>query len=262
MRRYLRLLAIFWRSAVTTELEYRVNFLSNALLSVFWVVWAAVGVSVYFRFTGDLRGWTYPELLVVVGLFFTVNGIRQALLAPNLSRMTEYVRLGTLDFLLSKPVDAQFLVSFRYVGVYNFFDPLLGLGLAGVGLAASGRGLTLPAALSFLVLLAAAVVLLYGVTLLLMSAAVKAVSSEGIDDLVQGLVETSRFPVQLYGARVQALLTVVVPIAVLTTYPAQALLGRGSATALVAAPLAALAVLAVASAAWRAALRSYTGASS
>lgn len=260
MGRYPRLLGIFWRNALATELEYRLNFWSNAALSAFWLAWAALGVGVYFRFTDAVRGWTYPELLVVVGLFFAVNGVRQALITPNLARMSEYVRLGTLDFLLTKPVDSQFMVSLRHVGVYNWLDPLLGLALAGVGVAASGRPLTLGGVAAFTGLMVCAVVILYALSLALMSAAVRSVSSEGIDDVLFAVVETARLPVQLYRGIVQTALTVV-PVAFLTTVPAEALLGRGSTTTMLVAPGLAVVTLVGASMLWRLALRSYSGAS-
>jgi len=261
-RRYLRLLGIFWRNSVATEMEYRLNFLANAVLSVFWLAWAAVGVSVYFRFADEVSGWTYPELLVVVGLFFAVNGVRQAMITPNLARMTEYIRMGTLDFLLSKPVDAQFMVSLRHVGVLNWLDPVLGVVLAGIGVAATDRTPTIGAVAAFVVLLGAGIVILYALALALMSASVWTVSSEGMDDVLQGMVETSRLPVQLYRGALQTVLTIGVPVAFLTTFPAEALLGRGDARLLVVAPLIALVAVTAATAIWRFALHFYTGASS
>lgn len=259
--RYRRLLAIFWGNAISTQLEYRLNFWATGALSLFWVVWASAGIGVYFRFTDTIAGWSYPELVVVIGLFYTLNGVRQALIQPNLAKMTEYIRLGTLDFLLTKPVNAQFLVSFRHLGIYNCLDPVLGLGLALAGLIAADRPVRLSALLSFGLLLASALVLLYGLSLLLISASVWAVDSEGIDDLLQGAVETGRFPVQLYRGIVQALLTVAVPVAFLTTFPAEALLGRVAPAILLIAPLMATASVLAGSFMWRMALRSYTGAS-
>jgi len=260
MSRYLRLLGIFWRSAVATELEYRVNFAANVFLSLFWMVWAGVGVAVYFRFTDSVAGWTYPQLLVVVGLFFAVNGVRQAVFSPNLERMTEYVRNGTLDFLLTKPVDAQFMAGFRHLGVYNLLDPFLGLGLAAVGLVL-GRQPVSPATLgAFAVTIVAALLVLYALTLVSMALAVRLVSSEGIDEVSFAFVEAARFPVQLYRRPVQTLLTVV-PVAFLTTLPAQALLGRLAPGWLVTAPVVGVVAVLAASAAWRASLRGYSGAS-
>lgn len=260
MSRYLRLLGIFWRSAVSVELEYRVNFASSALMSLFWVAWAGVGISVYFRFTDSVAGWTYPELLVVVGLFFAVNGLRQSVFSPNLERMTEYVRNGTLDFLLTKPVDAQFMASFRHLGVYNVLDPVIGLGLAGVGLGLAGRGLGAAEVGAFLVTATAGVLVLYGLTLASMALAVRLVSSEGVDEVAFAFVEASRFPVQLYRRPVQTVLTVV-PVALLTTLPAEALLGRLDPRWLLAAPAIGVLAVVLASIAWRAALRGYSGAS-
>lgn len=260
MSRYLRLLGIFWRAALSTELEYRVNFLSNTVMSLFWVVWAGIGVSVYFRFTDSVAGWTYPELLVVVGLFFAVNGLRQAVFDPNLERMTDYVRNGTLDFLLTKPVDAQFMASFRHVGVYNLLDPFIGLGLAAVGLVLHGRGVGPGEIGAFAVTTGAAVLILYALTLVSMALAIRLVSSEGIGEVTFAFVEAARFPVQLYRQPVQTLLTVV-PVAFLTTLPAEALLGRLAPGWLLAAPAVGAAAVLVASLAWRAALRGYSGAS-
>lgn len=139
MRRYFRLLRIFWGNTLATELEYRAAFWANAGLSLFWLGWAALGTGAFFRFSPSIRGWTYDELLVLLGIFFALNGFRQAVIGPNLAKMSEYVRMGTLDFLLTKPVSSQFMVSLRHVGVYNWLDPLLGLGLVTVGLVRRGN---------------------------------------------------------------------------------------------------------------------------
>jgi ABC-2 type transport system permease protein len=260
LRRYARLLGIFWRSTLSVELEYRVDFASNAVLSVFWMAWAVVGAGLFFQFSDSIAGWTFDELVVVIGLFFTVNGLRQALFEPNLERMTDYVRNGTLDFLLAKPVDTQFMVSFRYLGVYNLFDPLLGLALVGAGLARVGRW-PRPADIgAFTVMFGVAVTLLYALTLVLMAAAIGLVSSDGLASFAFAAVEVARFPVQLYGQPIQTVLTVV-PIAMLTTFPAQALLGRLDVWALPAGVATAIAAVTLGSWRFRHALRSYAGAS-
>ncbi|MFJ8579552.1 ABC transporter permease [Micromonospora sp. NPDC093277] len=258
--RHARILGICWRAAVATEVEYRFNFLSNIALSAFWLVWAALGASVYFRFTGSVAGWAHAEVLVVIGLFFALNGLRQALLQPNLERMTDYVRQGTLDFLLTKPFDAQLLVSLRQVRVNNLLDPVLGLALATVGVVQTGRGVSVGALAAFLLLLACAMLLTYALTVALMALAVVLVGAEELGRVSFAFVELSRFPVDLYRNPAQALLTIV-PVAFLTTYPAEALLGRLDPYLLLIAPGVAVGAVVVATVAWRRSLRSYSGAS-
>jgi ABC-2 type transport system permease protein len=251
---------VCWRAAVSEQLEYRADLAAKTLTSAFWLAWAGIGVSVYFRFTGDVAGWSYGEVLVVVGLFFAVNGIRQAFFEPNLVRMTEYVRRGTLDHVLTQPVDSQVLVSLRHVGMHNLVDPVLGLVLVGVGLFVEGRVPSVADIASFVLLFLAAVALLYALVLTLMALAVLLVGADDLDTVSFSLVELSRFPVQAYRQPLQTLL-VVVPVALLTTVPAQALLGRLSWWWLLASPGAALVAVALAGLAWRRSLRHYSGAS-
>jgi len=260
LRRYVGLLGIFWRSTFSAELEYRANFAANTALSVFWTVWAALGVRVFFRFSDSIAGWDYGELLVVVGLFFTVNGLRQALFAPNLNRMTDYIRNGTLDFLLTKPVNTQFMVSFRQLGVYNLLDPVLGISLSAIGLASANRIPTPGSLVAFVLMLAVAALMLYALTLVLMAAAVRLVNSEGLGNVAFVAVELSRFPVQLYRNPVQTVLTIV-PVAFLTTFPAEALLGRLDGRLLLVGPVIGALAVALGSVAFRRSLRSYSGAS-
>jgi ABC-2 type transport system permease protein len=262
MRRYLRLLTIFWKNTLVSELEYRLNFWSNIGLSLFWLIWAALSVRVYFFHAERIAGWNYDELLIVMGLFFAMNGYRQMVLKPNLSRLSEYVRMGTLDYILTKPVNSQFLVSLRHIGVYNWGDPILGLGLVAYALWRLGHVPTVNQLLLFIVVILAGMVLLYSFSLILQTTTFWLVNVERMDALVQGLLETGRFPVNFYRGWIQAALTIIIPVAFMTTFPAKALLGRLEGWLAAAAVGLAVILFVLASALWHFALRYYTGASS
>ena len=261
MRKYLRLLSIFYKNTLISEFEYRLNFLSNIVLSLFWLIWAAVSVRVYFFHSASIAGWNYLELLVVMGLFFALNGFRQMVLEPNLSRLSEYVRLGTLDYILTKPVDSQFLISLRHIGVFNWGDPILGMGLVVYALRRLGHIPSLGQILLFVILILAGMVLLYSFSLILQTTTLWLVNVDRADSLIQGLLETGRFPIQFYRGWLRGILTVVIPVAFMTTFPAQALLGRLELSTAAAAVGLALFLFLVSSVFWRFALRAYTGAS-
>jgi len=261
VRQHLRLLGIFYKNALASELEYRLNFWSNMGLSLFWLVWAAFSVRVYFVHAETIAGWRYEELLIVMGLFFTMNGYRQMVLEPNLSRMSEYIRMGTLDYILTKPVDSQFLVSFRHLGVFNWGDPFLGLGLVALALWRLRHTPSVLDIVQFILLLVAGAVLLYGFNLILQTLTIWLVNLQEADTIIMGLLETGRFPVTFYRGWLRALLTFIIPVAFMTTFPAQALLGRLTPWLAPAAVVLGLVVLLLASAFWRYALRYYSGAS-
>jgi ABC-2 type transport system permease protein len=165
---------------------------------------------------------------------------------PNLNRVPQYVRKGELDYLLLKPIAARFIVSTRYASVW--WVPQLGLALAVilVGMARQGT-LTLGHLGLLALMLVAAIGTLYAVWFALTTTAFFA---------------AGRFPVSAYPGWVRALLTFVVPVAFLTTVPAEAAAGRLTwAWGLAAVGVAAL-LLAASQALWRYALANYTSASS
>ncbi len=127
--RYLKLLSIFYKNSILKELEYRVNFIANIFMSVLWLVWGIVGVTIFFLHRDTLGDWTYPEVLIVVGLFTFFNGLMEALLRPNVGAVIEQIRDGTLDFVLTKPVNSQFIASLRTIVVWRLVDVVIGLRL-------------------------------------------------------------------------------------------------------------------------------------
>jgi ABC-2 type transport system permease protein len=262
MYAYRRLLGIFYRNALMNELEYRLNFWSLLVLQLFWLIWSAVGVRIPFLYADRLAGWSYPELLVVLGMFHFMKGYQSLVLEPNLSQMSEYVRLGTLDYILTKPIDSQFMVSLRNLGLSYWADPFLSLGLIGYGLWTMGYLPSLLNAGAFVLITLAAMIVLYSLSLAIQSLTFWLVNLEGADTLVDTLVEAGRFPIAFFNGWLRYVLTAILPVALVTTFPAQALLGRGPDWMAPLAVAIALASFIVASAFWRFALRSYTSASS
>jgi ABC-2 type transport system permease protein len=262
MSTYVRLLGIFYRNALMNELEYRLNFWSRILMQLFWLGWSIVGLQVFFVYADEIAGWTYNELLVVLGIFFIMKGYRSFLLLPNLARMSEHIRTGTLDYILTKPIDSQFLVSLRHFQATHLSDGIFGLGLVIYALWLVGLVPAFVDVLLFAILIAAAMVVLYTINLVLQSLTIWLVNLERADSLVDLVIEVGRFPVAFYGPWVRWILTAVVPVALVTTFPALAILGRlDLRLALVTVAVAAF-LFVLSRAFWKKALRSYTSASS
>src|SRR3990172_5830373 len=111
MRRYLRLLGVQLRASTAIALQYRVEFLGEGALALFWAFWSLVPLLVVFGHRSAVAGWNFEEALVVMGWFTLIKGVLAGAVNPSLSSVVEHIRKGTLDFVLLKPADAQFLVS-------------------------------------------------------------------------------------------------------------------------------------------------------
>jgi ABC-2 type transport system permease protein len=182
-------------------------------------------------------------------------------LVPNLNRVPQYVRKGELDYLLLKPIAARFIVSTRYASVW--WVPQLGLALAVIVVGMARQGTLTAGHLGLLALmLVAAIGILYAVWFALTTTAFWFVKVDNVSELFTAFFAAGRFPVSAYPGWVRALLTFVVPVAFLTTVPAEAAAGTLTWGWGLGAAAVAVGLLAASQWLWRYALASYTSASS
>ena len=64
----------------------------------------------------------YDGALVVVGWFTLLRAVLDGAVNPSLLAVVNQIREGTLDFILLKPADAQFLISTSKFEVFRLLD--------------------------------------------------------------------------------------------------------------------------------------------
>lgn len=257
----LRLMYHFFRVGALNELQYRVNFFVQLLQSAVALGVGLAGLGLVFSHTTDLAGWSRAELLAVMGVHTLMLGLIKAVIEPNMTRLMEDVQQGTLDYALTKPEDAQLLVSVREIRVWNLLDVLVGGGVLAVALAQLGGGVGWAQGLIFAAALALGGLMLYSFWMILTTVSFRVVRAEPILNLFEGLYAAGRWPVGIYPGWLRGILTFLVPVAFAVTVPAEALTGRLNLGTLALAAALAAALLGLARLAWRVGLRSYAGAS-
>lgn len=257
-----RLAWSFFRIGAMNELQYRSNFFIQLLQSVLTLGAGLVGLAVVFGRTTSLSGWTRPELLVVMGVFTMVGGITNTFVVPNMHKLVEDIQRGTLDFTLTKPADAQILVSVRQVSIWQSVDILAGLIVLIVALIQLGDSSdAVRRALSLVLLLLLGSWTIYCFWLILASSAFWFIRVGEMQELFQGLFRSGQYPVGIYPRWMRFGLTFLVPIGFAVTVPAEAATNRLTGTTVVVAVVAA-AMLGFGSRwIWRTGLRHYSGAS-
>lgn len=258
--RYLRLLALFFRTELQYELEYRTNLLLEIMQIVVIITTSVGAVLVLFNYTTVLNGWDLGAMLVLLGCFYLVQGFGELVLQPSFEKFMEHVRLGTLDFALLKPASAQFLVTLRNFQVVQLAQMGLGVVVAVIGL---GRISALgPAeAFSFAVALVCGFVLIYALLLALSTFAFWFVRIDNLMAIYWSFLDAGRFPVDIYPGWLRVTLSTAVPVGVAVTVPAQAISGRLDLVGLAVLVVGSVAAFVLSSLFWRIGLRSYTGAS-
>jgi ABC-2 type transport system permease protein len=259
--RSLRLFATYFRIGALNELQYRANFAAQLLQSLIAVGTGLAVLALVFSQATSLAGWSQGELLVVMGVHVLMAGVIGTFIQPNMERLMTDVRDGTLDFVLTKPQDAQVLISVRQPRIWQATDVVIGLVVLAVGLSRLGAGGGLVEAGAFVVALVLGASMIYCFWLIITIGAFWVVRLDEVHELFEGLYQSGRWPVSVYPGWLRIMLTFLVPIGFAVTVPAEALAARLTSATLLTAALFAAGMLLFTRWFWRFGLRHYSGAS-
>jgi ABC-2 type transport system permease protein len=262
LARYARLFGVQVRASAASAMQYRIDFAIQGLISLYWLGWNLVPLLVLYGVRDSVAGWDFPSALVVIAWFTVLRGLLDGAINPSLIGVVEKIRTGEFDYLLLKPADAQFLVSTARYEPWKVIDILGGIGLAVVAFAMMGR---VPApgdvALCALLLLAGALVL-YSLWILIISASFWVIRLDNLVYLFMAVFDAARWPIAVFRGFWRVLFTLIIPLALMTTFPAMAVLGTLQARTALFGLGGAILFAAIARVLWRRAIGSYTSASS
>jgi ABC-2 type transport system permease protein len=244
------------------SLAYRADTMVNILLNIVWLGWELFGLGIIFSNTSNLGGWGLGQLIALLGVFHLVNALMAALIWPNTEKFNTSVRDGSFDYILLQPVDSMFLVTFSQIVIWRIWDLALGTVLIIVGIRMTGGGVQPFNLLNFILLSATGSMILYSLWIVLIGATFWFVKFDNNVTILQALLDTGRYPSTVYPTWLRLIVTFVVPIAVATTVPLQALRGELTPWQVLLFLGVSVASFLVALRVWKAGIRRYSGASS
>lgn len=117
LKKYFGLFKAFVRASFIAELEFRLNFAMRIVNDIFWYAAQIFTFEVLYLHTDRIGSWNLEQTRVFLGVLFIVDALFMIFLQENLDRFTDKVRKGDLDLLLTKPINSQFVISFQRVSV-------------------------------------------------------------------------------------------------------------------------------------------------
>ena len=258
----LRLLSAFFKVNVQMALAYRADTVVNILLNLMWLGWELLSLNIIFNNTETLGGWGIGELIALLGVFRLVNTMMIALIWPNTEKFNASIRDGSMDYTILQPVNSMFLVTFSRITVWRIWDLVLAVVLMVVGINMSGDSITALQILTFILLATTGTLVIYSLWIVLIAMTFWFTKFDNNVTILQALLDAGRYPATVYPVWLRVIVTFIIPIAVATTIPLQAL--RGDLTLANILLFAAIGFISfgIASQVWKAGLKRYSGASS
>jgi ABC-2 type transport system permease protein len=258
----LRVLSSLLKINIQMSLAYRADTIINILLNLMWLGWDLLSLSIIFNNTTTIGGWGFPELVALLGVFRLINTMMIALVWPNTEKFNQSIRDGSMDYTILQPVNSMFLVSFSRITVWRGWDLMLAIVLIGVGVNMSGDSVTPLQILTFVLLAISGVIVIYSLWIILIALTFWFTKFDNNVTIMQALLDSGRYPVTVYPVWLRIIVTYIIPIAVATTVPLQALRGDLNLSRILIFVGIGIASFLVASQVWKAGLKRYSGASS
>lgn len=259
---YLKLLNTFLKVNIQMSLAYRADTIVNILLNIMWLGWELLGLSIIFGNTTSLGGWGFGELITLLGVFRLVNTFMIALIWPNTEKFNQSIRDGSMDYTILQPVNSMFLTTFSRISVWRVWDLVLAVILIISGIRISGDIATPLSIATFLLLVVSGTIVLYSLWIVLIALTFWFTKFDNNVTILQALLDSGRYPVTVYPVWLRIIVTFIIPIAVATTVPLQALRGELDIPRVLMFLGISIVGFLIASQIWKAGLKRYSGASS
>lgn len=247
---------------IQMSLAYRADTVVNIALNLMWLGWELLSLNIIFNNTETLGGWGLGELIALLGVFRLVNTMMIAFIWPNTEKFNQSIRDGSMDYTILQPVNSMFLVTFSRITVWRFWDLILAVVLIVVGINMSGDTTSALQILTFILLTITGMLVIYSLWIILIAMTFWFTKFDNNVTILQALLDAGRYPATVYPVWLRVIVTFIIPIAVATTVPLQAL--RGDLTLVNILIFTAIGFISfgIASQVWKAGLKRYSGASS
>ena len=114
--RYLKLWCAFFRNSLTRDMEFKANFISQLFIDAIYYLSLYLFYYVIFQFTDRIGGFNQDIVIIFMVTTYMIDAIFEFFFSANIYSFNQMIVKGNLDFILTKPVNSQFLLSLRFVG--------------------------------------------------------------------------------------------------------------------------------------------------
>ncbi len=262
IKKYLKVYSYFNYSSFSIELEYKINLLIDFLTSLLGLVGSIFLLSIFFSNTYKIGGWNFNQALIIQGIYTILNGVTNTWFNPNLKEIVKYIREGTLDYVLLKPIDSQFWISFKRISPTGIIEILLGFFVLSYCFYINNISLTI-FSFSFLVItLICSISILYSLWFLISATTIWFVKTWNATEVLRSFLYMGRFPMDSFSFSLRIFFSTIIPITFITTIPSEVILGFSPAWKIILEVMVATIFLIFSRRFWKYALRFYTSASS
>lgn len=226
MKRYLKVYRQFFLMNISRLLIYRSNFINNLVSSLVWAVFAFVTIILLTGRTQTVGGWNRSELMLLTAMYSILIGLFHTFLTRNFERMPIVIDKGLLDTVLLAPLDAQFILTTRYMNFTSLIRVIAGLIFIVIIASSANIHIHIVGLLGAFVLLLVGLLLLYTIWFLILIFVIYNPQLSNLVDLMFTVSSFGKYPRSMFQVLPREFFLAVLPLTFVSVPSVQMLLGR------------------------------------
>ena len=262
LKKYLKIYSLFLYTSLSSELEFKTNLIIDIITAIFSLIGSIFLLTIFFQNTDNIGGWEFEQALIIQGIYTILNGITNTWFNPNLTEIVKHIREGTMDFVLLKPIDSQFFVSFKKIAPSGFLEIILGFALLSYCIKINQINLNIGLLILCLITLFCSILILYSLWFLISTTTIWFVKTWNATEVLRSFLYIGRFPLNSFSFSLRIFFSIFIPIAFITTIPSEVFLGLAQFWKIILELVISGIFIVVSRRFWLFALRYYTSASS
>ncbi|MCA9392238.1 ABC-2 family transporter protein [candidate division WWE3 bacterium] len=226
IKRYIKLYLHFFRFTIIQKTQYRFSFFIEIFIELGYLLWTIVFFSVVYSNINAIAGWTYDEMLILVGLSMIFGQLLIGLFYVwNHRVLPERIKDASIDFTLLKPINNMFALTAANTYPGSFIAAIAGIVLIARGLVGLNIVIQPLNVIVALVLLINSLIVGYAIFTIITSFAFKFINASFLPDIANDLVnQFSGYPASVYKGVVKILLFSILPVLYAASFPAESLI--------------------------------------
>ncbi len=228
LQRYLRVFFHIRKVELMQLLEYRGNFFFWAFVSMMWTLFHIFFFALIVNVSQTIAGWSPNEMFILLAVFTIIDAFIWSFFYHTMTDYTASVFSGSLNQVLVRPIDPQFLIMIKKSSYTSIFRLMIGIGLLIWSVGKLHPQPSLGQILLFLLFLGLSLTFMYALWFVLSTLSFWVEKLDNINEIVPFLRRVYEVPAEVYTGVFSFILTVMVPLGLVSSLPSQILLNKAS----------------------------------
>ncbi len=258
---YLNYLVTIGKLSYMSSAMYRTDHILRYVRIILEFSVTILTINIIFSHTRSLGGYTKNEVFLAYSIWLFILCVYYFLTSGSNYQTSRDIRLGDLDVLLIKPLDSQFLATFRMIHIDNLVRIFGSIVVFIYAFRNINLNPTLITYLTFLLQLIGGTIIFSCFNFI---AVIMTFATQGGEQmaLFDSLMQLGKFPTDIYPRNLAVILWTIIPLVYFGTIPLKTLLNRTSAIDTIVSFVAPVLFLLITRYLWSVSLRHYSSASS